>query len=70
MALQNKGGKEKELRTVQSIESIYRIFCRYKSEAKINEWYYYVWNKLCLYFIEYKQLGKSPISVIFFCYSK
>lgn len=51
--------KNKELRTVQSIESFYHIFERYKHEANTNGLYYYDLNNLCRYFIDCKQLGKS-----------
>ena len=49
-----------KLRTVQSIESFYRIFEKYKHKtANSDGLYYYDLNRLCQYFIACKQLGKS-----------
>lgn len=49
-----------KLRTIQSIESFYNIFNRYKEEfSNISGPIYYDFNKLCQYFIDCKQLGKG-----------
>lgn len=50
----------RRLRTVHAIESFYRIFEKYKREMTNNDYLcYYDLNRLCQYFIDCKQLGKS-----------